>query len=92
MLGEDWHLRCVYQAHQVLSVVPDESQGRVVVRLGDQGAFPASLDASEIHRGYGITRAAIVDYLTETYGPVFVEDLLKHLAPSCEARKLDAVS
>jgi hypothetical protein len=29
-----------------------------------------SFDAPEVHFGYGITRAEIMDYLSQAYGPV----------------------
>lgn len=76
-------MRCVYQGRQVLSVVPDEPQGRVAAGLGDQGVFPVSFDASE----NDITRVEIMDYLNQTYGPVFVENLLKHLASSGDGKE-----
>jgi hypothetical protein len=65
----------------VLSVVFDESQGWVASGLDDREVSgPASLDAPEAHLGDGITRAEIMDYLVQTYGPVLVEDLVKHLS------------
>lgn len=38
-----------------------------------------TLDGVEEFLTYGTTRAAIMEYLIRSYGPVFVEDLAKHL-------------
>jgi hypothetical protein len=73
-------MRWVYRGRQVLSAVPDEPQGRVaVVRLDHQGVCPASRDSFDNDFSYCITRTEIMDYLSQTYGPVFVQDLIKHL-------------
>jgi hypothetical protein len=80
-------MRCGYQGRKVLSAVPDESLGWVTVGLDDHAVSPGSLDAPENHLGYGITRAEIMDYLSQTYGPVFVEHLSKHLASSGDGKR-----
>lgn len=67
--------------------VPDESQGRLAVGLDGQGGSPTSFDAPENHLGYDITRAEIMDYLHQTYGPVFVEDLIRRLASSSDGKE-----
>lgn len=72
-------MRWAYQRRKVLSAVPDESRGWVAVGLDDQGVCPASFDIPEDHLGYRITRTEIMDYLSQTYGPMFMEDLIKHL-------------
>lgn len=38
-----------------------------------------TLDEVEKYLVYGMTRAEIMEYLSQTYGPVFVGDLIKHL-------------
>ena len=43
-----------------------------------------TLDQVEEFLIYGTTRAAIMDYLIRSYGPVFVESLIKHL-PQCRS-------
>lgn len=64
--------------------------------LDEQGASrPCRLDAGESCFGDGITRAEVMEYLSQTYGPVFVADLSKHLSPcpgcaSCERGILQA--
>jgi hypothetical protein len=59
--------------------VADEPRGWVPAGLDHQElSRPAYLDA-EKHLGHAITRAEIMDYLGQTYGPMFVEDLAKHL-------------
>jgi hypothetical protein len=40
-----------------------------------------TLDQSENYPIYDTIRAEIMEYLSQTYGPVFVKDLIKHLAP-----------
>lgn len=68
---------------KIISVEPNEPQGWVAAGWDDQqAACLAPLDAAERHFGYAITRAEIMDYLSQTYGPVFVEDLIKHLLQS----------
>jgi hypothetical protein len=75
-------MRWVYRGHQVLSVVPDEPEGRVAVRLDHQGVRPASRGSFNNDFSYRITRTEIMDYLSQAYGPVFVQDLIKHLPSS----------
>ena len=80
----------------VLSVDPHGPEGWVAVGLDDQGASrPSRLDAGESCVGAGITRAEVMEYLSQTYGPVFVADLSKHLSPcpgcaSCDRGILQA--
>jgi hypothetical protein len=69
-----------------VSAVPEKSQDRVAVGLDGQGLSPTSLDAPENHLGDDITRAEIMDYLNQTYGPVFVADLMRRLASSSEGK------
>jgi hypothetical protein len=75
-------MRWVYRGRKVLSAVLDEPQGRVAVGLDHQGVCPASRDSSDNDFGYRITQTEIMDYLSQTYGPVFVQDLIKHLPSS----------
>ncbi|MGH3768325.1 MAG: hypothetical protein ACRDS0_08165 [Pseudonocardiaceae bacterium] len=42
-----------------------------------------TIDGVEEYLTYGMTRTAIMEYLIKSYGPVFVEDLVKHLPPLC---------
>lgn len=73
-------MHCTYRGRKILSVEPNEPQGWVAPGLDDQqAACRAPLDAAESYFGYAITRAEIMDYLSQTYGPVFVEDLIKRL-------------
>lgn len=80
-------MRWAYQGREVLSAVPDESQGRVAVGLDQQGVCPASRDTFENDFGYRITRTEIMAYLSQMYGPVFVDDLIKHLRSSSDGTK-----
>jgi hypothetical protein len=41
-----------------------------------------TLDEGEMYLVDGTIRAEIMEYLSQTYGPVFVEDLIKHLPQS----------
>lgn len=69
------------RGRNILSGDPHESPGWAAVGLDDQEAScPARLDTAERYLGNGITRAEIMEYLSQTYGPVFVEDLSKHLS------------
>jgi hypothetical protein len=72
-------MRCACRGRAVLSAVLDEDW-MAFGSDGRQASCRASLDAPEAYFGYGITRAEIMDYLSQTYGPVFVADLVKRLA------------
>ncbi len=72
-------MRCTCRGRAVLSVVLDEDW-MAVGSDGPQTSCRASFDAPEAHFGYGITRAEIMDYLSQSYGPVFVAELVKRLA------------
>jgi hypothetical protein len=39
-----------------------------------------TLDESENYPVYDTIRGEVMEYLSQTYGPVFVKDLIKHLA------------
>ena len=74
-------MQCGYRGRNILLVDPYESQGWVAVGLDDQEAScPARLDTAERYLGDGITRAEVMEYLSQTYGPVFMADLVKHLS------------
>ncbi|HKS51045.1 MAG TPA: hypothetical protein VJS67_04175 [Pseudonocardiaceae bacterium] len=75
-------MRWAYRGRKVLAAVPDEPQSRVAVGLDHQGVCPASRDGFDSDISYRITRTEIMDYLSQTYGPVFVQDLMKHLPSS----------
>lgn len=64
-------MHCADRGRTIFSAKPNESQG--VPR-------PAHRDTGKKYLSYGIARAEIIEYLNQTYGPVFVEDLVKHLA------------
>jgi hypothetical protein len=38
-----------------------------------------TIDGVEEYLTRGITRAAVMEYLIRSYGPIFVEELIKHL-------------
>jgi hypothetical protein len=74
-------MHCAYRGRKILSVEPHEPQGWVAVGVDDQEASgPARPDAGERHLGDGITRAEVMEYLSQTYGSVFVADLVRHLS------------
>jgi hypothetical protein len=72
-------MRCARRGPAIFSAVLEEGW----VALGSDvqpTSCQTSFDDPEIHFGYGITRAEIIDYLSQTYGPVFVAELVKRLA------------
>jgi len=72
-------MRLGYRGSKVLSALIDEPRGWVPAGRDHQELWcPAAFDADN-HLGHNITRAEIMDYLGQTYGPMFVEDLAKHL-------------
>jgi hypothetical protein len=74
-------MHCGYRGRNILSVDPNESQDWVAVGLDDQQAScPAGLDTAERYLGDGLTRAEVMEYLSQTYGSVFMADLVKHLS------------
>jgi len=71
----------VYRRRRILLVESHESQGWRTAELDDQGLYgPDRMDAGERHLGDVITRAQVMEYLSQTYGSVFVADLAKHLS------------
>jgi hypothetical protein len=38
-----------------------------------------TIDGVEEYLTHGITRSAVMEYLIRSYGPTFVEELIKHL-------------
>lgn len=74
-------MHCAHRGRGILSVESHESQGRLAVGLDDQEAsYRVRLDAGERYLGDGITRAEVIEYLNQTYGSVFVANLVKHLS------------
>jgi hypothetical protein len=74
-------MHCAYRGRRTLSVEFPEFQGRVAAELDDQDlSGPDRMDAAERNFGSGITRAQVMEYLSHTYGAVFVADLAKHLS------------
>lgn len=74
-------MHCAYRGHRIISGEPREWAGWVAVGLVDhQASCLDRLDAGERYLGDGITRAEVMEYLSQTYGPVFVADLAKHLS------------
>jgi hypothetical protein len=71
----------------LVSAAPEQSQDRVAVGLDGHGGAPTSFNAPENHLGDDITRAEIMDYLNQTYGPVFVADLMERLASSRDGKE-----
>jgi hypothetical protein len=70
-----------YRGRRILSVEPGESQGEAAAGLEDQEiSCPDRLDADERYLSDGITRAEIMEYLSQTYGLVFMAELGKHLS------------
>ena len=63
---------------------PLDGRGDEAVAVGEGESQKAScserMDAGERCLGDGITRAEVMEYLSQTYGPVFVADLVKHLS------------
>ena len=60
------------------ATVPD-SNGQWPERLLVSPEIGLTLDGVEEFLTYGTTRAAIMEYLIRSYGPVFVKELIKHL-------------
>jgi hypothetical protein len=70
-----------YCGRRTLSVEFYESQGWVAAELDDQDrSGPDRMDAAESHFGDRITRAQVMEYLSQPYGAVFVANLAKHLS------------
>lgn len=61
------------------------SRGRHLPVAPDAGM---TLDGVEEYLIYRTTRAEIMEYLNQSYGPAFVEDLIKHL-PQLRAEALN---
>jgi hypothetical protein len=75
-------MHCADRGRTIFSAEPNESQGWVASWDEQEVPRPAHRDTGERYLSYGITRAEIIEYLNQTYGPVFVENLVKHLAQS----------
>ena len=74
-------MQFAYHRRRILLVQPRVSQGWIAAGLdGQEASCSGWLDAGERHLGDGITRAEVMEYLSQTYGPVFVSDLVKHLS------------
>jgi hypothetical protein len=72
-------MRFRYRGCKVLSALIDEPHIWVPAGLDHpELSCSARLDA-ENDLGHAITRAEIMEYLGQTYGSMFVEDLAKHL-------------
>ena len=73
-------MRCAYRGRSAFLAITDDSRAWLPAGLDQHALFcSAGLDASENHFG-GIARADILEYLSQTYGPMFVDDLVKRLA------------
>jgi hypothetical protein len=69
-----------YRGRRTLSMEFHEYQGWVAAELDDQDlSGPDRIDTVDRHFGDGITRTQIMEYLSQTYGAVFVADPTKHL-------------
>lgn len=74
-------MHCAYRRLKILSVEPHESQGWLAAGLDDQQvSCSESLDVGERSLANGITRAEVMEYLSQTYGQTFTADLGKHLS------------
>lgn len=74
-------MHSAYRVRKIVSVEPHQAQGWVAVGQDDrQASCPEPVDAGDKYLGDGITRAEVMEYLSQTYGPVFVADLVKHLS------------
>lgn len=73
-------MHCAYRGLKILSVESPESQGWLAAGLDDQRAsYSEGLDVGERFFANGITRAEVMEYLSQTYGQTFAADLGKHL-------------
>ena len=73
-------MRCTCRRHAVPSAVFDEPPRQQAAAKDDLEIFcPVPLDAADHHLRDSITRAEIMNYLSQTYGPAFVQALGKHL-------------
>jgi hypothetical protein len=76
-------MHCVFREGKDLSAEPNESEGWIAVGLDyHEASCSARIDAADKYLGYDITRAEVMEYLDQTYGPVFVAELIKHLSQS----------
>jgi len=74
-------MHCAYPGRRMPSVEFPEFQGWGAAELDNQDLpGPDRMDATDRHFGAGITRAQVMEYLSQTYGAVFVVDLAKHLS------------
>ena len=75
-------MHCADRGRRIFSVEPQELPGWVAAGLdGQEASCSDRMDAGErCLLGDGITRAEVMEYLSQTYGPVFVADLVKHLS------------
>jgi hypothetical protein len=80
-------MRCTYHMRKVLSAVPSESRCPVAVGRDGQRVSPPLLGTSGNDFDCRITRTEIMNYLNQTYGPVFMENLMKHLPSSSDDKK-----
>jgi hypothetical protein len=72
---------CAHRGRRIFSAEPQELQGGVAAGLdGQEASCSERMDAGERCFGDGITRAEVMEYLSQTYGTVFVADLVKHLS------------
>jgi len=73
-------MRCTCRGRAGLSAVLDKCQGRGAVGANDPDVFcPPPGDVPGSHFCDSIARAEIMNYLSQTYGSAFVDDLVKHL-------------
>ena len=74
-------MHCAHLGRRIFSAEPQELQGWVAAPLhGQEASCSDRMDADERCFGDGITRAEVMEYLSQTYGSVFVADLVKHLS------------
>lgn len=72
-------MRCADRRREIFSAQPHEPQGWVAAEWRDQ-EVPCleCTKAAEKHFG-SITRAEVMEYLSQTYGAAFLADLTKRL-------------
>jgi hypothetical protein len=72
-------MRCADRGREVFLAQPHESHGGVAAKWDDQKVRGLDcMNADEKHFG-GITRAEVMEYLSQTYGAAFLADLAKRL-------------
>jgi hypothetical protein len=72
-------MRCADRGHSTFPGITDDSRAWLPAGL-EQHVLPCPAELDENHFCQGVTRADILEYLSQTYGSMFVDDLVKHLS------------